>query len=128
MDRPVLYPISFAFRLTLADAERLRIVADARGVKPAEMAREIVSRDIGLAFERRGTRRYVRHGAQLQALLTELWRQGNNLNQAAKRMHIAGITGAADPALAALAEIAAALTRIERAILDAIGTDDGARL
>ena len=128
MPRSVHFPVSFAFRLTNEDADRLRMIADMRGMKPAELARLIVSRDIGLPFERRAVQRHVRHGEALRALLTELWRQGNNVNQVARVLNTSGVIDAGDPVLAALPGIEAALRRIERAILDAIGSADPSRL
>ncbi len=70
------FPRSFAFRLTEADGERLDAVAAAHDTTPGEWARAVVSREAGLAHERRLMRRRFIDGAMIRAALAEFNRQG----------------------------------------------------
>lgn len=81
------YPRSFAFRLTQADGERLDAVAAAAGTKPGEWARMTISKALGITYHQRSMRRRVANADLLRRLLTELTRQGNNLNQATARLN-----------------------------------------
>ena len=81
------YPRSFAFRLTLADGERLDAAAAAAGTTPGEWARQVVSTALGVAYQRRAMRRRVANADLLRGFLGELGRQGGNLNQVAARLN-----------------------------------------
>ena len=115
-------PRSFAFRLTEADGERLDAVAAAHDTTPGEWARAVVSRAAGLAHERRLMQRRYIDAAMIRAALAEFNRQGNNLNQIARRLNSAPALDGWD-ALGALELVRVGHHAALVAVLDALGVE-----
>ncbi len=113
------YPRSFSFRLTEADGDRLDGVAAAEGTTSGEWARRVVSTSLSVAYERRALRRRVANADLLRALLGELGRLGNNLNQIAAKLN-AGM-GADDRILQQVSGIRAELKVLVQKITTALG-------
>jgi hypothetical protein len=74
----------FSFRLEIGDDAILRRVAEAKGLKPAAFARKIVAEAIKVKLTNIRVRKNVANAELLRAILVELLRQGNNINQLAK--------------------------------------------
>ncbi len=74
---------TFSFRLNETDRARLEQEAAARDLRPGALARKIVSNALALKASKVPERRQRPDAKSWTTLLTELARQGNNLNQIA---------------------------------------------
>ena len=77
----------FVFRIATEEADKLVVVAAARGLTPGQMARGIIEREVGLIARTARVRRRVANADLLRQALGELGRIGNNINQVAAHLN-----------------------------------------
>lgn len=106
-----------AFRLPTATLKLLRESAQARQVSPAMLVRELVETHVN-APRRMPARKVLPAPDELRHLLSELVRQGHNLNQIATKAN------AGEPMATIAAQLAiqgASITAARQAIVDVLG-------
>ena len=109
--------VTIAFRVTLAVRDRVVEAAQAQGRSLSDFGREAVLRTAAIELGRPNVKRGLKNAAELRALVAELGRLGNNLNQAVRILNVDPSSGVARAAIARMQDAhIAILTKVAAAI------------
>ena len=115
--RATLYPHVISFRVDDATKDKINEAAALHDLEPGPFARWLIIRSVEARMNLPSVKRKVANREILSRVLTELMRQGNNLNQIARNFHTSAGPDIAQQALSLLeAHYANALRAVETAL------------